>query len=271
MTKVHGEFADGIVEVRKAVPGPFLGEGPLFLFADPFGGTGIPFTTFASCMQAETAELLINLDADGIARIFAAESNNGREQQLTELFGSDCWRQKLSARADLKQLSIQILALYKERLRALPGVRYIWSFAMRGRADTLSYYLVFATKHPLGLEKMKEAMRAIDKTGAYSFSDAHVDQHALFRADDADVFAEQMFEKFDGQQISMDDVTTYALNETPFLNAKAMLTRLDATGRVVIQPRLGEKLRAGTYPEEKISSIRFGHFALAGKQSELEI
>ena len=271
VTKVHGEFVNGIEEVKKAVPGPFRGDGPLFLFADPFGGTGIPFTAFASCMQADTAELLINLDADGIARIFAAESNNGRERQLTELFGSDCWQQKLTARSDMKQLSLQILALYKDQLRAIPGVRYIWSFAMRGKADTLNYHLVFATKHPLGLEKMKEAMRAIDKTGAYLFSDAHVDQHVLFRADDAEVFAEQMFKKFDGQQISMDDVTTYALNETPFLNPKAMLASLDSTGRILIQPRPGEKLRASSYPEEKISSIRFGHFALTGRQSELGI
>lgn len=271
VTKVHGEFATGITEVRQAVPGPFRGDGPLFLFADPFGGTGIPFSTFASCMQADTAELLINLDADGIARIFSAESNNGRQEQLTELFGSDCWKQRLTARTDLKQLSLQILTLYKERLRTIPGVRYLWSFAMRGKADTLNYYLVFATKHPLGLEKMKEAMRVIDKTGAYSFSDAHVDQHALFRADDAEVFAEQMFKKFDGQLLSMDDVTTYALNETPFLNAKAMLGILDTAGKISIVQRPGEKLRAGTYPEEKISSIRFGQFAFAGKQTELGI
>ncbi len=271
VTKVHGEFANGIAEVKQAVPGPFRGEGPLFLFADPFGGTGIPFSTFASCMQADTAELLINLDADGIARIFAAESNNGRQEQLTELFGSDCWQKTLTASTDSKQLSLQILNLYKERLRTLPGVRYLWSFAMRGKADTLNYYLVFATKHPLGLEKMKEAMRAIDKTGAYSFSDADVNQHILFRTDDAEVFAEQMFKKFDGQVLPIDDITTYALNETPFLNAKAMLAILDKTGRIAIQPRPGEKLRAGAYPEDKISSVRFGQFAVAGKQTELGI
>lgn len=272
VTRVRGEFATGIAEVRQAVPGPFRGDGPLFLFADPFGGTGIPFATFATCMQADTAELLINLDADGIARIFSAESNNGREEQLTELFGSDCWKQRLTARTDLKQLSLQILALYKERLRTLPGVRYLWSFAMRsGKADMLNYYLVFATKHPLGLVKMKEAMRSIDKTGAYSFSDAHVDQHALFRADDAEVFAEEMFKRFDGKQMPMEEITIYALNETPFLNAKAMLGILDLTGRISIEACPGEKLRAGSYPEDKILSIRFGRFAICGTQTDLGI
>src|SRR5580700_5685390 len=62
------EFVHGIEEIRKELPGPFRGEGPLFVFADPFGGTGIPFKTFARCMEGETSELLINLDADGIGR-----------------------------------------------------------------------------------------------------------------------------------------------------------------------------------------------------------
>jgi three-Cys-motif partner protein len=126
----QGEFVAGIDDVRKRVPGPFRGEGPLFVFADPFGGTGIPLKTFVECMKADSAELLINLDADGIGRIFAAETNIGRDAQLTELFGSECWRERLTARGDMKQLSLQILDLYKEQLRAIPQVRFIWSFAM---------------------------------------------------------------------------------------------------------------------------------------------
>jgi len=269
VTRVHGEFVEGIAEVRSLVPGPFRGEGPLFVFADPFGGTGIPFATFAECMQAESAELLINLDADGIGRIFAAESNNGRDAQLDELFGSDCWRERLTARGDMKRLSVQILDLYKERLRTLPKVRFIWSFAMRGKGDVLNYHLVFASKHQLGLMKMKEAMKQIDGSGAYSFSDAHVNQHALFQTDDATVFAEELFRRFDGEEVPMEEVTLFALNETPFVNAKAMLSVLDESGRLQVQAHPGKKLRAGSFPEERIRAIRFGRFATTGRQAVL--
>ena len=142
---------------------------------------------------------------------------------------------------------------------------------MRGRGDTLNYYLVFATKHLLGLKKMKEAMRLIDKTGAYSFSDAHVDQHVLFRADNAEVFADELFKRFDGQEVPMELLSTYALNETPFLNAKEMLGILDSAGRISVETHQGAKLRAGTFPEDKIRSIRFGRFAIRGTQMELGI
>lgn len=268
-SKYCGTFVDGIKRVQAEVPGPFSGKGPLLIFADPFGGTDTPFQTFAECMQSDTAELLINLDADGIARIFAAETNNGRDTQLTELFGGDCWRQRLTARDDLKRLSLQILDLYKERLRTLPGVKFIWSFAMRGKQDTLNYHLVFATKHPLGLEKMKEAMRHIDKTGNYSFSDAHVGQASLFSEDNVDVYADRLFAEFCGKTVSLEHASHFALNETPFLNPKAMLARLDQSGRVVAEPIPGEKVRAGTFPDGKIKSLFFPAAAVRSHQPDL--
>lgn len=269
ITKVCCEFVEGIARLRKDVPGPFRGEGPLFVFADPFGGTGIPFDTFATCMKGDTAELLINLDADGIGRIFSAESNNNREAQLTELFGSECWREALTAKADLKRLSVQVLDLYKRRLRTLPDVKFIWSFAMRGRTDTLNYHLVFATKHPLGMEKMKEAMRAIDKTGSYSFSDAHEDQHVLFRDDDEKTYAALLFREFNGRTVTMDDVRVFALNETPFLNAKSMLAVLEKEQRVQVETKGIVPRRAGSFSEDKIQALRFGQFGSTNVQNEL--
>ncbi len=264
------EFVDGINEVRKEVPEPFAGKGPLFVFADPFGGTGIPFRTFADCMKAERVELLINLDADGIGRMFAAENNNNREAQLTDLFGNDCWRNELTAQGDLKRLSVQILDLYKKRLKTLPGV-LTWSFAMRGGQDTLNYHLVFATKHPLGLEKMKEAMKKIDKSGSYSFSDAHVEQEFLFHNDKPEEYAEALHREFDGKEVSMADANMFALCETPFLNAKAMLAVLEGKGRLKVETMGVEARKAGSFPENKVKVLRFGQFGLKNVQSNLGI
>lgn len=269
ITRAHCEFVDGIEIVRKEVPGPFRGEGPLFVFADPFGGTGIPFKTFQDCMKSDAAELLINLDADGIGRMFAADNNNNRDAQLTELFGCEKWRDALTARTDFGQLSVQILNLYKKRLLTLPNVKYVWSFAMRGKSDLINYHLVFASKHQLGLLKMKEAMQAIDKTGCYSFSDAHVDQHVLFREDNAEVYAEAMFKAFNGKTLSMEQANDFALTETPFLNAKLMLGVLQKGDRIKVEPLPGVSIRAGTFPEEKVATIQFGQFSLMTVQPEL--
>lgn len=274
VTHEHCEFVTGIGRLSSKVPGPFLGKGPLFVFADPFGATMTPFRVFADCMRGDTAELLINLDADGAGRILAAESNNRHDEQMDALFGGDCWKKRLTARGDLPALSLQILDLYKERLRTLHGVKYVWSFAMRsksGKSDTLNYHLVFATKHPLGMKKMKEAMRKIDGTGAYSFSDAHIAQQVLFRDDNDQVYADKLFAHFDGKTATPDDVETYALNETPFTSAKPMLILLQKKGRLEVEAVPGEKLKAGTFPDGKVKKLRFGKFAVCEEQGVLSI
>ncbi len=268
VTKIHDNFELGLQLLRKEFPGPFRGEGPLFVFADPFGATGIPLHTFADCMKGDTAELLINLDADGIGRIFAADNKN-REEQLTSLFGDESWRTALTAIDNFKRLSVQILDLYKNRLRSLPGVKFVWSFAMRGRNDSINYYLVFATKHPLGMEKMKEAMRAIDKTGTYSFSDAHIEQHVLFGDADAEIYAKELFQVFNGRAASLEEVNIFALNETPFLNAKAMLALLEKRQQLRVEPYDGEQRRAGSFAEGKVRELRFGQFGAITSQGEL--
>lgn len=250
------EFVEGIEHVRKAVPGPFEGKGPLFVFADPFGGIGIPFKTFASCMEGAASELLINLDADGIGRIFQAD-NPKRDEQMTDLFGDDSWRTALSTSAPLPQLSFQILNLYKQRLQTIPGVAYAWSFAMRGVHDKINYHLVFATKHRLGMEKMKEAMKKIDQTGSYSFSDAHVDQHPLFTDANAAHCADLLWRAFRGRTIDFETACHFALTETPFSNPKPILRRLEQEGRVQADVPPHVLRKKGDFSEDKIQSLRF--------------
>jgi hypothetical protein len=58
-TKKCCEFAEGIRQRREEVPAPFKGEGLLFVSADPFGGTGIPLSTFAECMQAKRQKTML--------------------------------------------------------------------------------------------------------------------------------------------------------------------------------------------------------------------
>lgn len=197
------------------------------------------------------------MDVDGIARIFAAKTNPRRDQHLTEIFGGDLWKTRLTAGAELKKISIEILDLYKGRLRTLPGVQFVWPFAMRGKHDALNYYLVFATKHPLGMEKMKEAMRALDQTGAYTFSDAHLEQQVLFREDNAEQYATALFTTFEGKSISMEEARFFALSETPFVNAKAMLAVLEGQEQLQVTTKAGRNRRKGSFPEEKIVSLRF--------------
>ena len=65
----------------------------------------------------------------------------------------------------MPRLTGQVLDFYKRRLRTPPKVRYVFAFTMNSRHGQLNYHLVFASQHPRGLEKMKEAMRQVDRSG----------------------------------------------------------------------------------------------------------
>jgi len=136
----NAEFAAALNDIRGEFTEPFDSAAPLFAFIDPFGATGAPFEAVASILASPRSEVLLNLDADGIVRLTRA--NN--ESHLTQIFGDQSWRGKFDAAHSFHESSREVLQIYKARLRTLPGVEYIWQVEMRGRSDTLNYFLVFA-------------------------------------------------------------------------------------------------------------------------------
>lgn len=252
---IHSTFAEALPQIAKSIPAAFEANAPVLLFADPFGATGMPFDILKDAVRGSSSELLINLDADGVRRIYQA-SNNRREEQLCELFGCDHWQGFEACGNDHQKLHREILALYKHQIRTIPGMKYVWQFGMRGKHNMLSYYLVFATKNPLGMEKMKEAMKSISQDGSYSFSDASVDQeHMMFDKDDDAVFAEGLWKTFYGRTVTYSETVDYALNETPFTNPKAMLSELERQRRLDVVGKPNR--RKCTFPEGTIKSLKF--------------
>jgi three-Cys-motif partner protein len=229
---------------------------PTFAFIDPFGATGLPFKVVADILSYRSCEVLINLDSDGIGRLATAQNSERNRAHLDEIFGDSAWSSELAPKLPMRELAPRILAMYKRRLRSLPGVKYVFAFAMNTREGQLNYHLVFASQHPLGLEKMKEAMKAVDKSGTYSFSDDSVGQELLpFDFDAPGVWAGRMQKALSGAWCGYDKFRDYALNETPFVNPKAMLRNLSEKNKIQVQ-WIGPPPRRGSFPEERIKEIR---------------
>ena len=250
---IEKTFVEGIADLKRQNPRPFQSTEPLFVFIDPFGATGGPFQVVAEILSSPTSEVLINLDSDGIARNVKVPSSKARDELLTSVFGDESWRSQLSS-GDFHTLCRQVLELYKQRLRSLFRVEYVFSFEMRGSKDALNYHLVFASQNPLGLEKMKEAMRAIDKSGSYSFSDGMIGQSVLFDFNAPKPFADKLHKFFYGQTVGYAPIKKFALNETPFINPIAMLKTLDDEGRIETN-RFDPKSKS--FAEEKVKSVQF--------------
>lgn len=127
---------------------------------------------------------------------------------------------------------------------------------MRGGKDTLNYHLVFASRNPLGLTKMKEAMKTIDQSGSYCFSDGGIGQDVLFRFDEPADYVDVFHKTFMGRAVGYGEMNDFALNETPFINPKGMLRLLDDEGVFSVKST-NTRRRRGEFNEDSLTSVTF--------------
>jgi three-Cys-motif partner protein len=249
-------FHEGLTVLRDQLPKPFEKSQPLFVFIDPFGATGAPFTCVAEILNSPCSEVLINLDADGIARIFRAEESANSEETLNSIFGDSSWKTLPGKEASFSELNCAVLDLYKTRLRSLTNIRFVFAFEMQTTVGVLNYFLVFASQHPLGLAKMKEAMKTIDQDGNYRFADGSLSQPSLFRFNDPAIYSPRLFDRFQGKTVSYDVLNEFALNETVFVNPKSMLKDLELRDRIKVLSQ-DPKRRKGTFSQTENLRIQF--------------
>lgn len=173
--------------------------------------------------------------------------------------GSRCeWRSLLDAKDPPAIFYQKVLQLYKTKLRSIPNVRYVFAFEMRTTEYALNYYLVFASQYYLGLEKMKEAMRKIDQTGGYCFSDARVGQNLLFRFDDPHQHSLDLYDDFRGKKATYEELRDFALNESPFSNPKRLLRDLEVKRKLIEEVKSTDpRRRKGTFNEDKLIYVKF--------------
>ena len=253
---INATFSDGVAKLKAELPQSFNGSHPLLVFIDPFGAKGVGFSNVVEILSTQCSEVLLNLDADGIDRIYHDQKSTKHENLMNEVFGEGLWRGKLSSEASHAQRYKQVLDLYIQNIRLKTEVKYAFTFEMRKSDDRLDYYLVFLSHHPIGLRKMKEAMQKIDQTGDYRFSDAGVGQTKMFRFDDLDNSAVKLHEKFSGRIVTYSQIEEYTDMETLLVEPKKMLKILEAKELIIVTSVTGKRPKL-TYNPQNIKSINF--------------
>lgn len=241
---LQGRFDEVLPKLIEKYPRHLSGDDPLFVFADPFGATGVPFASIEKILAAKRSELFLNFDSDGLVRILKAQQAGNADANLINIFGDESWRGELELHERPLVLARRALDIFKRRLRSIPDVNYVFTFEMQKHEGNPDYHLIFASKHRLGLEKMKEAMRAISKEqGGFTFCDASARTGPLFRFDRPEDWADIVHARFSGQTVPAHAVWDFVLNETLLVNAKGVLGRLERESRVTInrKPGAGKK------------------------------
>lgn len=253
------QFADRMTKILDTIDSRMGGKlQPSFVFIDPFGFAGVPYSLVKRILEKPRCETLITFMVDSVNR-FLNHPEESLRHHMDEIFGtSECFQITGDDRI------VRLRDLYQKQLqKAANFVRY---FEMKNKNGRLIYLLFFASNNRLGHLKMKEAMWSVDPLGEFRFSDRTSSQEILFQPDQAELLWPLLQVRFKGQTVPVSTVQEFVEDKTPFLakhmkaalsdNEKIFIPKAD---RIVVAPLKvdGKPRMKGKFPEGAI--VTFPH------------
>jgi len=226
------EFEKTVGQILIDLKSKNLNLAPTFAFVDPFGFKGIPFSLIKELLSNPKTEVFINIMADFINRFVEHPDANTR-QHIIDLFGTN---QALQIIADGGNRLETLRQLYQTQLETC--AKYVRYFEMQDEQGRLIYYLFFASKHPLGFVKMKEAFWKVDPESGFHFSDkTNPSQLILLSTDPSRDLIKIIEQKFSRQQAKVSQIRQFVEEETIYISKhmKQALNIMEAEGKLSVE------------------------------------
>jgi three-Cys-motif partner protein len=247
-----GEFEEVFGRELRAATDCTCSIPPTFAFLDPFGFSGMPYEIVSDLLSHSKCEAFINLSVDSINRFLNHPSDEIRDH-IVRAYGTNDILEIDKMSGD-RVLACRML--YQQQL--LKTVKFVRYFEMRDPRNHVQYYLFFATNHPLGHLKMKEAMWRVDPDGEFRFSDrTDPNMAALFDVDNTATVCRVLLGRFGGEElVTCRDIRAFIECKTSFLSRhmREALERLEDEGEVSVAERKedGTPRKSNTFPDAAI-------------------
>lgn len=185
---------------------------PIIAVLDSWGNSPVPYRLMQRLAENRGSEVVITFKPQHFVRFVADLGENA-----DDVFGGDrTWRQ--AGTIDSSQKRQFILDCYRKALNNA-GFAYLLDFELIDRRGD-SLYLIFATNHRRGVEKMKDSLWEVDKAFGVGFRDPRDEQlEALFEFEDPQLAPLTRLLKTRLQQTQQERVVAlrdYALFNTVF-------------------------------------------------------
>lgn len=234
-------FEEGVKEILEQLDGKEI--APTFAFIDPFGWSGAPMEVMADLLRRR-CELLFTFIYDQTSR-FISIDNESVIQQLEDLFGSDDFKRAVDlSGTDRKE---KLLELFTFQLRDQIGFEFVNSFEMINSKGRTPYFLIHATYHQKGAEKIKDVLWGLDPTGEFRYSSRLAGQEVLFAEKaEVDPLILAMRNEFANQTVTIADVESFVIRDTPYRkpHVRKALRSLESEDQIEVSGRV----RRRTYP-----------------------
>jgi three-Cys-motif partner protein len=248
---IHDQFENTLKDILDDLAKQGANLAPTFAFIDPFGFKGMPFNLIARLLRNPKTEVFINVMVDSINR-FIEHPDPSIQNHIIDLFGTPEVIDVINSGGDR---ITELRLLYQHQL--LKQARFVRYFEMRDERNKVIYYLFFATNHPLGHVRMKEAFWRVDPSSGFSFTDrTNPGQLILFNIDPSQNLAKDLLTKFQGDKLTVDKVKRYVEDNTSYIasHMRAALRILEQTDQLRVDPYKtdGKKRRRNSYPDNAI-------------------
>jgi three-Cys-motif partner protein len=209
-------------------------SAPTFIFIDPFGFKGAPFSLVQNLLQNPSTEIIITIMVNYVNR-FVQHPEPDIQQHIKDLLGAT--DDEINQILNSEDHFLAFRQLYESKLSQ--KAKFVGFFEMRDSQNQPIYYLFFASNHPLGFERIKEAFWRVDQQSGYRFSDlTNPDQPTLFEIDPSIELAKKLKEKYSGTIQLSETIITEVENGPTYTtsHAKKALIQLEKNNQIVVNP-----------------------------------
>jgi three-Cys-motif partner protein len=229
--------------------------GPALAFLDQFGYGAVSMDLIRRILSYPQCEVFTYLNYKDMNRWI---TDDNKAEAFTRAYGGDEWRDARDLPA--KQRRDLLLEKYKWALETRAAAKYVVSFLMYDMTGIPLYWLLFCTNNLRGLEEMKRAMWAVDKTGEFRFSDRDDPSQLqlLEKAYSEDWLVETLSRDLMRKTMTAYEVKEYVLTKTPCYLFKGALAALEREERIKILKSPPGRI-AGSFNNDDLGqiSIRF--------------
>jgi three-Cys-motif partner protein len=252
---VFGPRNEAFEDVVAKIMGDVGNEiAPSFWFIDPFGFTGMSFSSVQQLMSLKRSEVFITLMLRDIRRFL---DHPNLEQTFDRLFGTQEWREIVASDATGDAKEQLIRDLYVAQLRNLGCKVTSFRVCEDEKLATL-YYLIYATNHCKGRWLMKDVMHSQGANGLFAYLGPQ-DQYrrlqgTLIPIDTVGELKEQLLVKLRGRTVTFDALTDESCddNELRITDYRKALQALRAEVKITVVP-VSSKTDRGLMGKDRIS------------------
>lgn len=247
---INSKFDETMTELLNQIEEQNKRLAPCFVMIDPFGISGTPLSVIKRILSNPRTEVYISLMYRDINRFLGSPEF---EPHLNQLYGTNQWRKALEIE-DSDRRKEFLFTLYKNQLKKA-GAKYVLSFDLFNESTHI-YTIFFGTQNPLGSDKMKAAIWAIEPSGNFRFEGSNQLRLDVNKPDFNPLRKALQNEFVNKGMIKIDQILNFVRTDKTDYHSgqvRKVLKQMEEDGQIEVDPRSRKK--RSTYPDG--TKIRF--------------